>query len=106
MKRYLLVGLIIAALSLAAGFAIPAFAHGPTEGDSETPDQEPWQVMHEACEGGDWDAMIEAADEAHGDLGYATCHGYDYRASEDGSPNSWDGAMGGHMGGWGSMMGW
>ena len=106
MKRILLVGLIIAALSLAAGFAVPVLAHGPTEGDSETPDQGTWQAMHEACEEGDWEAMVEAAEEVHEDLDYAPCHGYESPSSEEGSPNSWDGTMGGHMGGWGGMMGW
>ncbi len=106
MKRILLVGLIIVALSLAAGFAVPVFAHGPTEGDSGTPDQETWQSMHEACEEGDWQAMVEAAEDVHEGLGYAPCHGYDYPTSEDGSPNSWGGVMGGHMGGGGGMMGW
>jgi len=106
MKRILLVGLIVAALSLTAGFAVPVLAHGPTEGDSGTPDQETWQAMHDACENGDWDAMVEAAEEVHEDLGYAPCHGHDYPASEDGSRSSWRGTMGGHMGGWGGMMGW
>jgi len=62
--------------------------------------------MHDACEDGDWDAMVEAAEEVHEDLGYAPCHGYDYPASEDWNPNRWSGTMGGHMGGWSGMMGW
>ena len=106
MKRILLVGLGIAVLSLLAVFAIPVFANGPTEEDAETPDQETWQVMHEACEEGDWEAMVEAAEEVHEDLGYAPCHGY---LSEDGNQtgsNSWGGMMGSHMGGWSGMMGW
>ena len=106
MKRILLVGLIIVALSLAAGFAVPIFAHGPAEGDSGTPDQETWQSMHEACEEGDWQTMVEDAEEVHEGLGYAPCHGDDYSTSEDGSPNSWGGMMGGPMGGGGGMMGW
>ena len=100
MKRILLIGLLVVALSLIAGFAVPAFAHGPAEGDSATPEQDTWWEMHEACEEGDWDAMVEAAEEVHEDLGYAPCHGYDYPAPEDGSPGRW----GGHMGGWGGMM--
>jgi hypothetical protein len=106
MRRILLVGLIVAALSLTAGLTVPVFAHSPTEGDSETLDQETWQAMHDACEEGDWKAMVEAAEEVHEDLGYAPCHGYDYPASEDGSPNRWGAMTGGHMGGWGGMMGW
>lgn len=62
--------------------------------------------MHEVCEAGDWEAMAEAAEEVHEDLGNAPCHGYNYPTVKDGSPNSWGGAMGGHMGGWGGMMGW
>ena len=62
--------------------------------------------MHEACEEGAWDAMIEAAEEVHESIGYAPCHDYDYPASEDVSPNNWGNSMGGHMGGWGGMMGW
>ncbi len=106
MKRILLVGLTIVVLSLLTVFTIPVFAHGPTEGDSGTPDQETWQAMHEACEEGDWEAMAEAAEEAHEGLGYASCHGNDYPASGEGSLNSWGGMMGGQMGGSGNMMGW
>ena len=102
MKRILLVGLIVAALSLTAGFAVPAFAHDPAEGDVATSDQETWQAMHEACEEGDWQAMDEAADEVHQNLGYAPCHDEYLDSEADDSPNSW----GGMMGGWGSMMRW
>ena len=106
MKRILLASVIIVALSIAAGFAIPVLAHGPTEGDSETPDQGTWQAMHEACEEGDWETMLEAAEEVHEGLGYAPCHGNEYPSSEEGSPNNWESTMGGHMGGWNGMMGW
>lgn len=101
MKRILLIGLIIVVLSLLTVFSIPVFAHGPTEGNSETPDQETWQAMHEACEEGDWEAMAEAAEEVHEGLSYAPCHGYGYPVPGEESPNSWGGMMGGHMGGWG-----
>ncbi len=102
MKRILLVGLVVASLGLlAAGFAIPAFAHGPGGGEATPADQDAWESMHEACETGDWEAMAEAAEEVHGeDFGDMPCHG-------DGD-NRWDG-MGGHMGGGmmgGGMMGW
>ena len=102
MKRILLVGLTIVVLSLLTVFTIPVFAHGPTEGDSGTPDQETWQAMHEACEDGDWDAMTEAAEEAHGEYSDdMPCHGYGYEDSEQDarvSPGGW-GRMGDHMDG-------
>ncbi len=104
MKRILLIGLVIAVLSLMVTFSIPAFAHGPTEGDSEIPDQETWQAMHEACEEGDWEAMEEAAEEFHEEAGYGGCHGYD--TGDEDYTSGWGGTMGGHMGGWGGMMGW
>jgi len=94
MKRILLVGLVIAVLSLLVTLSIPVFAHGPTEGGSGTSDQETWQAMHEACEEGDWEAMVEAAEEMHEGLGYAPCHSYYYPASEDERSNGWGGMMG------------
>lgn len=100
MKKVLLVGLVIASLSLTAGFAIPALAHGP-EGEDTTPaNQGAWEAMHEACETGDWEAMAEAAEEVHGDdFGYMPCHD-----EGDHAPATRWGGMGGHMGG--GMMGW
>jgi hypothetical protein len=86
MKRVLVVGLIIAGLSV-AGFAIPVLAHG--SGGGGTANHEAWDAMHEACETGDWEAMAEAAEEVHG--------------GEMGSHMS-GGMMGDHMGG--GMMGW
>lgn len=109
MKKILLVGLVIATLSLSAGFAIPVFAHGPVDREATPADQEAWEAMHEACEEGDWEAMAEAAERVHGeDFGYM--HGYGYYAPDEGGrvpANRW-GGMGGHMmgNGWGSMMGW
>jgi hypothetical protein len=105
MKKILLVGLIVAALSLAVGFGVPAFGHSPMEESSGIPDQGTWQAMHEACEEADWDAMVEAAEQVHEDLGYAPCHDYYYPASEDVNPNRRGAVTGGHMGGWGGMMG-
>ncbi len=108
MKKTLLVGLVVASLSLlAAGLAIPAFAHGP-EGREATPaNHEAWEAMHEACDNGDWEAMAEAAEEVHREgLGNMPCHGEGYYAPEEGTQtpdNHWNG-MGGHMGG--GMMGW
>lgn len=106
MKKILVIGTLIAILSLGAAFAVPAFGDSPTEGDSGTPDQQTWQPMHEACEEGDWDAMLEAAEEVHEGLGYASCHGYGYPASEEGNAGSRGGMMGGGMmgGRWGGMM--
>lgn len=113
MKKFLLIGSVIAILSLLTVFwAVPALAQG-TENEELTPaDPRTWESMHEACEEGDWEAMAEAAEEVHKDLGYLPCHSDDYPATEDGSqvlPNRW-GGMGGHMGGgmmgggWGGMM--
>ncbi len=112
MKRILVIGTVVAILSLGAAFAVPAFADSPTEGDSGTPDQQTWQAMHEACEDGDWQAMAETAEEVHKYLGDAPCHSDEYPATDDGGqtfPNRW-GGMSGHMGGgmmgggWGGMM--
>ncbi len=75
MKRILLVGLVIAVLSLLVTLSIPVFAHGPTEGEPGISDQETWQAMHEACEEGDWEAMEEAAEEFHEEAGYGGCRG-------------------------------
>ncbi|MHC4665142.1 MAG: hypothetical protein ACYS9T_04180 [Planctomycetota bacterium] len=104
MKKISLVGLVIAVLSLIVTFSIPVFAHGPTGGDLESPDQETWQEMHEACEEGDWEAMAEAAEEFHEEAGYGGCHGYG--TGDEDYTSGWNGMMGGHMGGRGGMMGW
>jgi len=99
MRKVLLLGSIVLVLGLLiAGFTTPIFAHGP---DDATPaDGEMWETMHEACESGDWEAMAEAAEEAHGeDLDYMLCHDEDDYAPA----NRWDG-MDGHMGS--GMMGW
>jgi L-aminopeptidase/D-esterase-like protein len=105
-KKILLVGLIVVAVGLAAGFAVPTLAQSPLERNSGTADQETWQAMHEACQEGDWDAGAEAAQEVHEGLGYASCHGYGYPASEEGNAGSQGGMMGGGMmgGRWGGMM--
>ena len=99
MKRILLVGLVIAVLSLMVVFAIPVLAHGPEDGETVPADQKAWEAMHEACEEGDWEAMTEVAEEVHGgDFGSMPCHDEDDYTSN----NGW-GGMGGHMGG--GMMG-
>ena len=104
MKKVLIIGLTIVALSLLTVFAIPVFAHGPAEGDSEIPEQETWQTMHEACEEGDWEAMAEAAEGFHEETGYGDCHGY---GTGDGGPASgWGGMTGSNTAGWDGMIGW
>ena len=96
MKKLLLIGSIVVVLGLLiAGFTTPIFAHGP-DGGGATPDNDTaWEAMHEACESGDWEAMAEAAKEAHGeDFGHMPYHDEDDYAPV----NRW-GGMGGHMGG-------
>ncbi len=105
MKKILLVGLIVAAVGLAAGFAVPALGHGLVSSNSGTSDHGTWLAMHEACQEGDWDAMAETAQEVHEDLGYGPCHNYGYSSSQDASANNQAAMMGGHMGGWRGMMG-
>ncbi len=101
MKKVLVVGLVIASLTLLFSFAIPVLAHGSGDGETAPADQEVWEAMHEACEDGDWEAMAEAAEEVHGkDFGSMPCHNEGYSPPEDGDrvpTNRW-GGMGGHMG--------
>ncbi len=52
------------------------------------------QRVPDACEEGDWEAMVEAAEEMHEGLSYVPCHSYDYPASEDERSNGWGGMMG------------
>lgn len=94
-NRFLLVGLVMAILGvLVAGFASPIFAHGPDGGGATPPNDEAWEEMHQACENGDWEAMAEAAEEAHGDdFDHMPYH------DEDDHAHHWWGGMGGHMGG-------
>ena len=94
MKRITVIGLVVIALSLSAGFAIPALAHGPEDEDTTPANQGTWEAMHEACEDGDWEAMAEAAEEVHGeDFDSMPCH------DEDGyAPANRGGGMGSHMG--------
>ncbi len=107
MKKLLVVGLVIASLSLLFGFAIPVLAHGSGDGETAPADQEAWEAMHEACENGDWEAMAEAAEEVHGeDFGDMPCHDEGDYSSNDGWGGMGRGMMGGSMmsGGWGGMM--
>jgi hypothetical protein len=96
MKRILMVIAIVGLL--VAGFAIPAYAHGTDGEESIATNQETWETMMEACETGDWEAMVEVAEEVHGrGLGYMP-HYSDYYAPEEGDrnpANRWCG-MGGH----------
>ena len=106
MKRILVIGSMIAVLSLSLVIAIPVLAHGSGDGDPALADQEVWEVMHEACEDGDWEAMGEAAEGVHGeDFNSMPCHDEDdYSSNDDGH------GMSGHMGGgkmggsWDGMM--
>jgi hypothetical protein len=105
MKKILVVILIVVIVSLLA-FAIPAFAHNPNDESGDTTAQRTWEAMHDACEEGDWQAMVGAAEEVHENFDYALCHDNGYLDSQDGNPEGWGGMMGGHVGGWGSMMEW
>ncbi len=89
MKKKLLIGSILLVLGLLiVGATTPIFGHSPDDGGAPPADGEAWEAMHEACESGDWEAMTEAAEEAHG----------------DDHAHHWWGGMGGHMGR--GMMSW
>lgn len=109
MGKTLLTSLLMAGMSLLiAVFAIPAFAHEPGVETITTDDVER-EAMYYACLTGDWEAMIETAEEIHGNyLGYMPCFGYnegtDGYDEESQSPSSGWGGIGHHMGG--GMMGW
>ena len=98
MKKILVVGLVIAGLSLLAGISVPVFAHGPENGSTTPENQEAWEAMYEACEVGDWEAMGEAAEVVHSDY-----YGSYTPEKENGNITS---RWGGMMGHWGGMMGW
>ncbi len=100
MKKFLLIGSVVLVLGLLiVGFAAPIFAHSPDDGEATPANEEAWAAMHEACENGDWAAMAEAAEEAHGeDFNHMPYHD----ENNYGHTNRW-GGMGGHMGG--GMMG-
>lgn len=118
MKRVLLFGAIIAALSLLGGLVVPVLADVPEDGETASVEQEAWEVMHEACEDADWEVMDEAAGEVLGeDFASMPCHDEGYYSSDEGdrvSPRGWDGMGGGMMGSgmgggmmggdWGGMM--
>lgn len=119
MKKYLLIGSVLAILTLLmVVFVIPVLAHVPEGGETAPAEQEAWEVMHEACEDGDWEAMDEAAGEVSGeDFASMPCHDEGYYSSDEGdrvSPRGWGGMGGGMMGGgmggdmmgggWGGMM--
>jgi len=110
MKKLLLAGLILAGLGLLVGaFAIPALANEQDENQDTGISGNAWEAMHEACETGDWEAMAEAAKEAHGeDFGNMPCHGENSGAPGESTgvtTNSW-GDMGDHMGGGMMHNGW
>ena len=116
MRRILLAGAIATALAvLIAGFAIPALAHGGSEGSgTETLSPEDWEAMHEACLNSDWEGMLEEMEQFHEQ--YFTgmpCFGTANTGTDGGGQTpgpGWDGMMGegwdSHMGdGYGGMMG-
>ncbi len=102
MKKWLLVGSMMLVLGLLiAGFTTPIFAHGPDDSGATTDNDKAWETMQEACGSGDWEAMAEAAEEAHGeDFDDMPCHN-----ENDYAPANHWGGVGGHMGSRG-MMGW
>ena len=101
MKKLLMIGSILLVLGLLIiGSTTTIFAHSPGDGGVTPADEEVWEAMHEACESGDWEAMVEASEEVHGeDFDYMPCH-----EDEDHSHHNRWGGMWGHMGG--GMMGW
>ena len=100
MKKIFWVGLAIVSVALSSILTLPVFAHGP-DGDGAAPTEGTvWETMHEACETGDWEAMVEAAEEVHGeDFNSMPCHG-----ENDYDPANYWGGTAGHMGR--GMMGW
>lgn len=103
MKKFLVVGLVTVSLVLAAVLTLPVFAHGPEDDETTLTNQEAWQAMHEACATGDWEAMVEAAEEVHGeDFNHMPYHSEGYQDGARAPFSGW-GGMGGHMGG--GMMG-
>ena len=75
-------------------FYYPYICPQPDDGGATPASEEAWEVMHEACEDSDWEAMTEAAEEVHGDdFDYMPCHDENNYAPT----NRW-GGMGGHMG--------
>ncbi len=110
MKKLLLASLALAGLGLlVVAFAIPAFANGEDNTPATTQTKDAWETMYKACENGDWQAMAEAAKEAHGeDFGYMPCHSEnpgESGASTGNTTNGW-GDMGDHMGGGMMHNGW
>ncbi len=115
MKKILIAGLVGASLAiLVAGFAIPAFAHGPVSGETAPADRVAWGAMYEACISGDWEEIAEAMEEIHDQyVASMPCYNYGYGAPEEGiqAPSPGWGSDGGYMGGGmmggsGGMMGW
>lgn len=108
MVKILLVGLIgLVVAGLIASLAIPVFAHRAGGGEDVPASQEAWEAMHETCEDGDWETMVEAADEMHGeDFSHMPGHGDSCYPPQEGTQPSVEGwgGMGGHMGG--GMMTW
>lgn len=101
MKKIIVIGSLILTFGLLAGFAAPVYAHELETDDLAPQYRESWQTMYEACKEGDWEAMVEAAEEFHEVFDYTSCHGY-YPDKEADSASFWGGMMGR---GWGGHMG-
>ncbi len=102
-KILLIIGLGLLLLSMLASFAVPAFAHDPSDGDT-TGATELWPGMPADCASGDYAAMSPGAAAMHEELGDPPCHEFDASGSEvsGGDAPHWqehmDGAMMGHGG--------
>ena len=112
MKKFLVIGgMAVLLLLLAVFWAVPTLAAGPDNAEPTPTEQATWDKMHEACKEGDWDAMMQAAGEVHGnDISAMPCHDENNTSpDEEGQFPSHHsdmdgGMMGGHMGNGGSMM--
>ncbi len=117
MKKLLLIGSLIVVMgALFIIFGMPALAQ---RSDNVTPpNQQAWQDMYQACRNGDWSAMADAAQRAHGDNWNGMMGGWSNPSGgNSGTGSGWGGMMGGGWGspapssrgysgnGWGSMMG-
>ncbi|MBI2907789.1 MAG: hypothetical protein HYX92_09055 [Chloroflexi bacterium] len=95
MRRTLLAGLVgLVTGLLVAGFALPAFAQ--RVGDAT----DAWDAMHQACLSGDWEAMNQAAQQAHGGIPGGMMGGRGRTGAGGMMGNGGGGMMGGGMMGW------
>ena len=118
MKKLILIGSVIVVMgALFAIFGIPALAQ-PSDNVTAPPDQQARQDMYQACQNGDWSAMADAAQRAHGDNWNGMMGGWSNPSGgNSGTGSGWGGMMGGGWSsptpssprysgsGWGGMMG-